>query len=155
MVHLQLCVVPLAVLDMFRGHMEVNVTQIPPSRETSAEINAPPAFSLALTIQNVGTGRIQHNRLYNTQSMSIDSKALLFPKLIKGASGIMVLHPMHINTLIVFVTGGNGSGAKKFNRTFMMVFTAVLSLWTPQAATALTNAPTLAVLKGIRIPRLE
>ena len=61
----------------------------------------------------------------------------------------MILHPVHINALVVLGVGGNGPGAQQVNGTFVMTigFTAIVARGTPQTIPTLVQIPTLGVLK--------
>lgn len=129
MIHLQFRVVLFPFLRVFRGHMKINVTQVPPGGKALAEINPSPGASdtgnLAIEFKFARIGRNDHG-LNDPQGVSINAERVGRLQLFKGARGIVVLHPVHINANVEFFAFGQGAGSLQVNGTFVVHIASIV-----------------------------
>lgn len=102
MIHLSFGAVSLAFLVVLGRNLEVDVAKEPPVAESLGEVNATkPAATLCVRTRDTLTTVDWFERLGNLESMSLNRERVLVCEHVPRATGIFVLHPMRIDTLVL------------------------------------------------------
>lgn len=134
----QLCfgAVTFAVLGVFGGYLDIDVTEEPPIAETFGKVDSSETPALAGRASNAETA-IRHEffqRLRYLECVSLHRKGLLALQHVKGASRVLVFHPMTVNALVFFGMALHTPVSFQVDRRLMVSPTPVGTLGTPLAA---------------------
>lgn len=139
--------------------MKVDVAQVPPSRKalTKVDDSKLTAFTVSFAIEFVGVVVPQLDRLNDSQSVTVHTKGVRLTQSLKGARGIVVLHPVNVDAHIVLFARAEGSSAQEVDRTFVMdSATIVAFVRAPHAEIiTITQIPTFSIFPLIGPTQLQ
>lgn len=128
-VHFQFGRVPVPVLRVFRWHMKINVTEQPPLCKASRKVNLPPPTPHTWDGAPIDVCAIVQllERLFDLEAVPFNCKGIVLLQMFKGARRINVLHPMHIDAIVLKRIAYNGHIAEQINGRTVMFPTRVVA----------------------------